>query len=438
MPRFSNHDTDEFWEITLDGNAFHTTFGTTGTPAETSRKTWPDAARARAEYDKVVAFKESRGFTLDGAPRKHRAPAKPRKPRGPVRNAQLERVIAKDTGDVDAFRVYGDWLTEQGDVRGELIALQTAGHDGSELIDDNREHFLGDLHEVSDELMHLTWRNGFVDAARFEKVSGGADAEDRNVGTLLRALLDHPSGAFVRSLSFGTVDGVEDGMVDYGSIPSSLDPAPFVEAITIGDWDEWEVSWSRLGDASGFWKLPRLAALSLRVGSMDLGTIASKSLRSLAIITGGLTQDNIASLVAAKLPALERMHVYFGSDQYGATGGVSDLAPLLANKNKSFAKLRHLGLMNAAFTDELCVALAKAPLVRQLATLDLSKGTMSRAGVMALVASRRAFAHLDELVVSENFLDGDDLALLKGVAKKIVSAEQRDADADDRYVALGE
>ncbi len=439
MPRFSNHETHEFWQIERDGDlAFRTTFGALGKPGASSRKTWPDSARATAEYDKLIAFKQARGFALDGAPRAKQPRVTKQVQPGAARNPALEAVIAKDLEDVEAFKVYGDWLTEQGDPRGTLIALQTKRGQAaaaSRLIDEHREHFLGSLHEISDEMMQLTWRNGFVDAVRFEKVPGGADAEERTVGKLARALLDHPSGAFLRSLTVGTGDGINDGMIDYESIPTSIAPAPHLESIAIGDWREWQVSWSKLGDASGFWKLPRLARLSLRVGSMKLGTVASTSLRRLEIVTGGLTKANLKSLVTAKLPALDTLEVYFGSQHYGASGGVADLAPLLANKT-SLAKLRRLGLMNAEFTDELCAGLARSPLLRQLTSLDLSLGTMSSAGARVLAANKRAFAHLDELDVSDNFLEKADLASLKGVAKKLVSKRQR--SDEERYVALGE
>jgi len=156
---------------------------------------------------------------------------------------------------------------------------------------------LGDLHEVSEQMMKLDWRNGFVDAVRLEKVSGAADAEDRTLGALLRALLAHPSGAFLRTVQVGTGDGVEDGMVQYGSIPEALGAAkaPHVTTIYIGDWQEWEVSWSGVDDASGFWELPKLETLTIRAGSMNLGKIESRTLRHLEIITGGLTKKNIKS-----------------------------------------------------------------------------------------------------------------------------------------------
>lgn len=452
MPRFSNHEIEQFWEIQLVDNELRTKFGAFGgeSKAETSVKSWPLPSMAKAEYERLVAYKVAHGFEPDTGGKSStskRASAAKRKSdarQGPLRNLELEAQIAKSLDDVEAFRVYGDWLAERGDPRGELIALQTKrGHDkaAKQYIEEHREHLLGNLHELSEQLLALTWRNGFVDSVRIEKIAGSADNDDRTAGQLLRALLEHPSGAFVRSLSFGTVDGIEDGHIRYESIGEALEAVkpPHVRSIYVGDWAEWEVSWSDLGDASAFWKLPSLQTLTIRAGSMELGKIETPSLRELEIITGGLTTDNIASLVTAKTPALETLRIYFGSSQYNASGGVADLAPLLAPKrgNKTqLAKVKHLGLVNAEFTDELCAALSKSPFVRQLSTLDLSKGTLSSAGVDTLVANKATFAHLDELVVSDNWITAADVKRLAGVAKKIVSSGQR--SGDDRYVSLGE
>ena len=52
----------------------------------------------------------------------------------PVLKAELESAIVRDPDDLDAYAVYGDWLAEQGDPRGELIALQLRGADAKVLV----------------------------------------------------------------------------------------------------------------------------------------------------------------------------------------------------------------------------------------------------------------------------------------------------------------
>jgi len=96
VPRYLNSDTDQFWEITLDGNVTRAEFGAKGKKGDTSIKTWPDAAHAQAEYDKVIAFKEGRGFAVEGTVAKKTAKPAKTKPTGPQRNPKLEALIGKD------------------------------------------------------------------------------------------------------------------------------------------------------------------------------------------------------------------------------------------------------------------------------------------------------------------------------------------------------
>ena len=71
----------------------------------------------------------------------------------------------------------------------------------------------------------------------------------------------------MRELAVGTSDGVDDGMVDYNPLIEVLGELrpPHLRAIHIGDWDEWEVSWTDAGDISPLWKLPRLERLTIPV-----------------------------------------------------------------------------------------------------------------------------------------------------------------------------
>ncbi len=439
VPRYVNHDTEQFWDITLEGNAFVTRFGAIGSPGEQSTKTWPDAARARAEHDKLIELKQARGFAPDDGTPVKRKRVEPAPATGPARNKKLEAQIARDLDDVDAFRVYGDWLIEHGDPRGELIALQTKkGHAkaAASWIEEHREHLLGDLYELSEETLQVTWRYGFIDSARLAKQQGGADADERTTAQQLAALLAHPSATFLRELTFGLATGVENGNVEYEDVFAVLGrvcPA-HVRSIDVGDWTEWEVSWTNAGDVSPVWELPSLERLAIRAGSMALGKIDAPELRELSIVTGGLTAKAIRSIAAAKWPKLEKLVVYFGSSTYGATGGIADLAKLFSSPAPK--KLTHLGLCNAEFADEICDAVAKSKLLRQLETLDLSKGVMSTTGVDALVKHAKAFAHLKLLDLGENCLSADDIARVRRLAKKVVTTKQKGEDA--RYVSLGE
>jgi len=68
MPRyeFKEGSSNKFWEIKLDGTAFTTVYGKIGTDGQESMKEWDDEAKAKKEYDKLVAEKVKKGYKLVG------------------------------------------------------------------------------------------------------------------------------------------------------------------------------------------------------------------------------------------------------------------------------------------------------------------------------------------------------------------------------------
>jgi hypothetical protein len=128
-----------------------------------------------------------------------------------------------------------------------------------------------------------------------------------------------------------------------------------------------------------------------------------------------------------------------GDENYGAGGDLKSIRPIL--EGKGLGKLRHLGLMNAEFTDAICEALPRAKVLGQLETLDLSMGMMSDEGARALAEGKKALEHLERLDVSDNFLTQQGIDLLRGICAEVVTGEQKepyDWDEDGRYVSVGE
>ena len=66
MPRyeFSEGSSNKFWEIVLEGTSFTTTYGRIGTDGQSSLKEYDSEAQAKKEYDKLVAEKTKKGYTL--------------------------------------------------------------------------------------------------------------------------------------------------------------------------------------------------------------------------------------------------------------------------------------------------------------------------------------------------------------------------------------
>ncbi|AKV04754.1 Molybdate metabolism regulator [Labilithrix luteola] len=64
---FSEGSSNKFWEIVLSDTCFTTTFGRIGSSGQTSSKSFPTAAKAKLEHDKLVAEKVKKGYLLVGS-----------------------------------------------------------------------------------------------------------------------------------------------------------------------------------------------------------------------------------------------------------------------------------------------------------------------------------------------------------------------------------
>jgi predicted DNA-binding WGR domain protein len=99
MPRyeFSEGSSNKFWEISLEGNSFTTTYGRLGTDGQTSMKEYDSEEKARKEYDKLIAEKVKKGYTLVGG---NGAAAKPAPAKAEAKPAKAKAVF-DDEGDDD-------------------------------------------------------------------------------------------------------------------------------------------------------------------------------------------------------------------------------------------------------------------------------------------------------------------------------------------------
>jgi len=176
-------------------------------------------------------------------------------------------------------------------------------------------------------------------------------------------------------------------------------------------------------------------------GHFTLGKMELPALRELELRTCGLTRANLKSVISVARPRLERLHLWFGSDRYGAQCGVADLGPIL--DGSGFPALRHLGLMNAEFNAELCAALPKARVLARLSSLDLSMGTLTDEDADVLIAHGAAFRHLERLNLARNHLSKAATKRVKGLAKIVDTDRQKELDTSIpgevyRYVSVSE
>src|SRR5262249_41661166 len=155
-----------------------------------------------------------------------------------------------------------------------------------------------------------------------------------------------------------------------------VDAAPTLASLTavfVGEMtaEECEISWIKQTDITPLLEAyPALATLRVRgADGLALKPVRHAGLRHLAFESGGLPASVVQSVGECDLPGLEHLELWLGTDNYGGDATVADLAAILSGIR--LPALRHLGLRDCELADEVAAALAGAPVVAQLATLDL-------------------------------------------------------------------
>ncbi|THA64603.1 leucine-rich repeat domain-containing protein [Streptomyces sp. A0642] len=231
--------------------------------------------------------------------------------------------------------------------------------------------------------------------------------EDRTWEQEFAAFLDEVDPAGVRALIIGQWGESYEEKSSYpiGLVIAAAERLTSLEAVFVGDLtaEEAEISWIEQSDVTALLTaFPALVELGVRGGS-ELVFPATKHerLRSLTIEAGGLPAEVVRGVLDSELPALERLDLWLGVSAYGGDTEVADLAPLLSGTR--FPALHHLGLRNSEVENEIAAAVASAPLVARLRTLDLSCGTLGDEGAAALLEGQ-PLTHLDVLDLHHHFL----------------------------------
>lgn len=248
-----------------------------------------------------------------------------------------------------------------------------------------------------------------ADAAAWRVFVEPYEDEDRTWEQEFAAFLDEVDPAGVRALIIGQWGESYEEKSSYpiGLVIAAAERLTSLEAVFVGDltMEEAEISWIEQSDVTALLTaFPALVELGVRGGS-ELVFPATKHerLRSLTIETGGLPVQVVRGVLDSELPALERLDLWLGVSAYGGDTGVADLAPLLSGTR--FPALHHLGLRNSEVENEIAAAVASAPLVARLRTLDLSCGTLGDEGAAALLEGQ-PLTHLDVLDLHHHFLTG--------------------------------
>jgi uncharacterized protein (TIGR02996 family) len=352
---------------------------------KTSVRRFVSVEHAALQLGKLVGDKLAAGFVETDAA----APVAPTAP-APDRESDLIAVIAANPGDRDAYAVLADHLVEQGDPRGELIALQLAEeHDGKlrgrveRHLARHARRLLGPLARVLDDIGDsrdgpVRWARGFIR----EIVLRRGAAED--LALTLDELLELPAARLVESIALRCGRGPVDAI----RVLVKRHPTHLRELELDGVLADLAPVWRAVPPLRKLVVSPRLAAPNHERDTTE-PAVASPVVRAIAAVPGA---------------ALQRLDI-----DLDEVGTLDDLAPLLARTD--LPALTHLRLRNSAETPSIVTALAAAPLAAQLEVLDLGQRILHHADYLALIARRAQFPRLRELWVNTLYpVGGTELA----------------------------
>lgn len=250
--------------------------------------------------------------------------------------------------------------------------------------------------DIPDDVEAWAWRIGSV---QFGDADGEAmfpvflDAVDT---TRVRALM---LGAYSVRGSGHEVDSFQE------ALRAAADRFPQLEALFIADLPSElsDISWIRQRDPGHLLAVfPHLKVLGMRGATgLTVEPFAHESLEQLVIQSGGLPPQVVRAIGRSALPALTSLELYLGDPEYDGGATAEDLAPIL--DGTAFPGLRHLGLRDADNSDAVAAALAHAPVVARLESLDLSLGTLGDEGAAALLAGQ-PLTHLKKLDLHHHYM----------------------------------
>ncbi|MFI7616691.1 STM4015 family protein [Nonomuraea terrae] len=212
----------------------------------------------------------------------------------------------------------------------------------------------------------------------------------------------------------------------------------FVGAMTS---EHCEISWIQQDDVTPLLEaFPKLERLEVRgADGLRLRPVRHEALRTLRVESAGMPAEVVRAVGECDLPALEHLELWIGIEDQGGTCTAADCAAIM--NGARLPSLRHLGLRNCPFADELAAGLAHAPVMARLESLSLAMGSFGDPGAEALL-SGQPLTQLSTLDLDHHFLSEAMVARLTAALPEteVVLTDRRD-DAGDgawAYVAVSE
>jgi uncharacterized protein (TIGR02996 family) len=459
---FSEGNSSKFWSIDLKGTQIEVTFGRIGTKGQTQVKEFPDSGKAQVAHDKLIQEKLGKGYVEKGPAS---APA-------PTQLA-LEQAIVEEPDDLAAHSAFADYLTEQGDPRGEFAAAQLALEDPActgarrkqlvsrekELLKRHGREWLGEL------TLYLLDQRGADDDSpkryRHQFVLGWLDSLEIALLTVefSRVLARAPQSRLLRCLVIQKSQYNDDEENPYEpekDVPETaywpglypLHRSPYlgnVRVCQLGERTEEPPdsysSWSDAGFDGGLGlleKMPRLEELYLRAhvaGTPCEKLFALKNFDHLRVLELYHKEAKHHLDVLARTRCLGRLtHLLFHPHGGGPYITLADVRVLV--RSPYLGSLTHLQIRLIDMGDEGCSEFIASGILKRLRVLDLQFGCITDEGARIL-ADCPDLSNLESLNVSGNWLTPAGIKVLKAIGVNLQARDQRE-EGDEQYLYEGD
>ncbi len=461
--KFVDDESYKFWNIELSGSSYTVAWGKIGTKGQSKTKDFGTNDAAQKAYDKIIQEKLAGGY-VEITP--------------PVATTTtenvLEKAIAHDFDDVAAHAAYADWLTQQGDARGEFIQVQLALEDPqtpaaqrkelqkreSELLKTHGRTWLGSLAgEILDQEPLSPWLQKRVGDEPFRFNRGWL--ETLRLPSLsvkfARALAKAPEARFMQRLYLHG-ETYEDGEFEPGDdIPAGTDnPSMYallrcpyfgqLRVLFLGEPEE-EGNCHTSGETAVdlVSRTPHLEELYLLAHRVDMKTLfAMKTLPKLRILQIDHNRTYPLEILAENSAFSNLTHLMFHPhalepDDDSAYISLAAMKALVHSPH--LKKLTHLRLRLSDLGDEGCEEIVSSGILKHLKVLDLMHGRITDEGAKVL-AGCTDIRNLELLEISNNYLTktGIDNLTKAGIAKvQAVSQYDPSGNHDDmEYLWMGD
>lgn len=259
-----------------------------------------------------------------------------------------------------------------------------------------------------------------------------------NLGDVVDQFAADPNVDQIRALVLGSW-GSDDSSGLVAALVRNRGKLNHLEALMFGDitYEEQEISWIQQSDLNGlFGAFPNLQVLRTRGGNnLSFGDFSHEKLKTLIVESGGLPTNVIREILAADLPNLEHLEIWFGSEDYGFDATIEDIRPFL--DGTKWPKLKYLGLRDSTLTNDIAAALDGSGVLDQLKVLDLSLGTLNDVGAETLFNTAN-ISNLDKIDLHHHYVSDAWMLKLRKLDVLFDLADQQEEDDEYRYVAVAE